>query len=252
MVHGLLPVGTFEDIADHIAYVWLNKALLGPPGLPMFALLSALDNADLEAAGVENAARILDQASEDTAWYNTLYSSFFNSIVQHLQAAAITETAKKVYASIDAYIVGEALRVHKAFSECYYQVFGASITKGNVFDVSAILLGTIDWTGAGTGALTDGGTTDEDLTGGNPLQWRVPPTKSVTSSVVDLTLKKPDATTEVKRVTIVGSAGAVGNIGTPATDWYTDLVSISVYSGGANGSQAIIETLCDRDPALLS
>ena len=251
MAHGLLPVGTFEDISDCIAYQWLNKEQVGPSGEPIAMALSALDNLDLDAAGMIDIARQLDQAAHSAAWYDTLYASFFNSLVKHLQAAAVTDTAKDIYADIAAYILGETIRVHEAFNDAHYAALGTYINRLQVFDKSAILLGTINWTGSGTGSLTDGGTTDETLTGGNGLQWRIPTAKSVTSSVVDLTLKKPDATTEVKRVTIVGSAGAVGNVGTPATNRYTDLVSISIISGGANLDQAIIETLCDRDPALL-
>lgn len=251
MANGLIPNANFQNVADHLAYIWLNKTLLGPSGLPIFTNLSALDNADLTAAAVEDYARKLDQELEAAAWYDTVFSNCLNALQKHVQAAAVTGTAKDVYATLAAYILGEDIRVHEAFNDIHYKVFQAYINRLQVFDQADILLGTIDWTGSGTGTLTDGLTTDKTLTGGNGLRWRIPTGKSVTSSSVTLTLELPDGTTEEKTVTIVGSAGDTGDIGTPASDWYTDLDSIVINSGGANGNQAVIETVCDRDPALL-
>lgn len=253
MAHGLLATAAFEDIADHIAYIQDNRALLGPTGLPLFTLISALDNADLTANGVEDAARKLDQKLYDAEWYDTVFTDFLNALTRHLLAAAVTDTAKDVYATVDAYLTGESIRVHTAFADVMYQMSGQQtrLTAANVYDESAVLLGTIDWTGTGTGALTDGSRTNA-YTGGNSLQWRIPTGKSVTSSSVTLTLELPDGTTEEKTITIVGSAGDTGDIGTHYSDVYVDLDSITINSGGANGNQAIIETVCDRDPALIS
>ena len=256
MSNGLIPkatlVGTVSGpaagIFDHLAYVWQNKALLGPGGLPMFGLLSALDNADVTAAGIEDAARIGDQRLEEAAWYDTAFQDLLNRIIKHLQAEAIAETSKVQYADIDAYLTGQAIRVHKAFADLHLANLGVALSAANVFDAAGVILGTINWSGTGAGTLTDGAAVAVG-TGGNDLRWRIPVGKSVTSSVVTLTLVLPDETTEEQAVTIVGAAGVVGAIGTPATDWYVDLESIVIESGGANGNQAVIETVCDRDPA---
>lgn len=253
MAHGLIASADFEAIADHIAYVWENKRTVQASGLPMFTQLSAADNADLTAAGVEDAFRRLDQVLYDAEWYNSLFFDALNALTRHFAAAAVTDTAKDSYADLDAYLVGEGIRVHKAIAEIYALYTGgvSALTPAQVFDRSAITLGTINWTGAGTGTLTDGSALSS-LTGGNSLQWRIPTDKTVTSSVVVLTVKLPDGTNTTEEVTIDGEAGDTGDVGTHFDDIYTDLVSIAISSGGANGEQAIIESVCDRDPALIS
>lgn len=253
MAHGLLATATFEDLADHIAYHQLNRESAAGTGLEMFLALSADDNADLTAVGVEDAARKVGQAIAAAEWYDTVWTPLLNALTRHMQATAVTDTAKDIYASIDAYLTGEAVRVHRAFADVMYLFSGQQnrLTPANVYDEAGIVLGTIDWTGAGTGSLTDGSRTSA-YTGGNSLQWRIPTGKSVTSSSVTLTLELPDGTTEEKTITIVGSAGDTGDIGTHYSDVYVDLDSITINSGGSNGNQAIIETVCDRDPALIS
>lgn len=252
MAHGLIAATDLDGILDHIAYVWINKALLGPAGYPLGTAIDALNNLDLAAVNLADAGRQVDTKAAAAAWYDTLYQDLFNKITNHLQADGVTTTAKDVYDSLDEYLTGEALRVHTAFASAWYANMGTRLSKANVFDASGLILGTIDWSGSGTGALTDGVSTDKTYTGGNGLRWRIPTGKSVTSSSVTLNLELSDGTNEEKTVTIVGAAGATGDIGTPATDWYVDLDSITVNSGGANGNQAVIETVCDRNPALLS
>ncbi len=251
MAHGLIAEADFTAVADHLAYHWLQRDAMRSASLPLFGQLSAADNADLTAWGVEDAARRLDDKLYSEEWFNTVCTDFLNSLIKHLGAEAVTDTAKDAYASIDAYLTGEGIRVHEAFNDICYMALGAYLTPANVFDQADKLLGTINWSGSGTGTLTDGVALSA-LTGGNSLQWRIPTGKAVTSSEVVLTLKPPTGPNVTETVTIVGSAGDTGDIGTHFDDLYTDLVSISISSGGANGNQAVIESVCDRDPALIS
>ena len=255
MAHGLIAQATFEDQVDDLAFVWLNKETIQVSGVPRYLALSADDNADLTASGVEEAGRVLDDKLEAAEWYNTLFTPYLNALVRHLQAAAVTDTAKTEYAGIDEYLVGEEIRVHIAFADVFYQFTGevSRLTAAQVFDAADVSMGTCAWSGVGAGTFTDGSAIDSNA-GGNSLAVRVTATAGDDmTGVITATCTKPDETSEDKEITITSKVvGDIIDIGTHYDDIYTDVTTVSFDSGGANGDAVIIETVCDRDAALLS
>jgi hypothetical protein len=233
----------FETIADRIAYIEGNIGLAVEGGTPFYKTITATEDPDVELP--------LGQAAYDTdiqvalgRWKEQLLTTMISGSEVH--AARVSATKATAYDSLSALITALGTRAHQWFNDVQQRITKTWLTSSLVYD-AVKTIGTYTGTGSGTGAYVHA-TALNAHSGGNNLVAVA--TTTATAIVLDLTCKKPDTTTEVKRVTVNGPAGTSVDIGTHGTNQYTDVPSGEIVSGGAEGQIVEVRSEEDRAPAL--
>ena len=242
----IIPAADAQGIIDRIAYIekYLAAAVAG--GTNFFARVTDTDDPSVELP-MGQAAHNVDLAIASGNFYSNLQAELVNALLQHLQRAPESGETKAVYATIDAYLTAAAYRVPTQFNELVYRVTGARLSAANVYD-DEVEMGTYTCSGVGAGAWVDGLALAATC-GGNNLEAYVPATKTATNVALNVTCKLPDATTEVKAITVNGAAGTTVAIG-DAADIYTDITLVAITGGGGDGEQVKFRSVLDRVLAL--
>jgi len=239
----LIEKATLDLLTDRAAYMEGNLAAAVAGGVDFGT--TVLDTEDMDVVlPMDDAAYAVDQRISGGAWMAGMMTELVRGLIAHAQR--LSGTKATAYDTLSALLTAVGTRAHIWFDAVQFRVTGAHLTPALVYD-SVKTIGTYTGTGSGTGSFVHAVALSA-LTGGNNLVAVA--TTTATAIVLDLTCKKPDGTTEVKRVTVNGDAGTSADIGTHGTNLYTDVPSGVIVTGGSNGQVVEVRSEEDRAPAL--